>query len=420
MAKLRPFQALRYDPTKVDLSRVIVPPYDVIAADERIAFYDRDPHNSIRLELTRKVEDEATTSYSDIRRTLDAWSESGVLFRDPEPAFYALRQSFTAPNGERESREGFFGLIQLEDYDRRVVRPHERTLAGPKADRLKVLRAARANLSSVFMLFEDRDDVLAGGIQQALRQTPLASALDETGITHELARIDAPDQMEAIQQFMAERPVVIADGHHRYETALEYRREQHAEGAAPDAGHEWMLVYLANAYAPGSLLLPIHRLVRECPAPAAKAWSEALGDWTQQTVQIPSEAAIPELLDQYLSPLADRPSFAADDASGTLRVFSRKASDSDELSVRVIHREVIEGVFGLSEEAVQDGAIAYPKSAQRTAADLRAGLGTVALYLNPLSPDDVFHVTGAGEVLPQKSTFFFPKLPTGLVFRSFE
>ena len=419
MTRIRPFRALRYDPARVDFSRVIAPPYDVIAAEERALLYDRDPHNAIRLELTRDVADEADTDYAEIRETLASWQREGVLLRDDAPALYALRQGFTAPDGRRHARESFFALLHLEDYARRIVRPHERTLAGPKADRLKVLRAARANLSPVFLLYEDREDSLAPRLRAAAHKA-LCAAREESVATHELARIDDPAAVRAAEEFLSSRPVVIADGHHRYETALAYRDERRAAGdASPDAPHEWILASFANAFASGTLLLPIHRLVCKGSVPTAAAWRARLPGWTLREVALGDPSQIDALLARELAPLAPRHAFAADDASGTLRIFSR-AADAAELSVRVLHREVIEGVFGLDEAAVRDGAIAYPKSAAQTARDLRAGRGVVALYLNPLRPEDVFRVTAAGEVLPQKSTFFTPKLPTGVVFRSLD
>jgi uncharacterized protein (DUF1015 family) len=418
MTQVRPFRALRYDPARVDLSRVIVPPYDVVAAEDRDAFFARDPHNAIRLELTRDVADEATTDYRDVRETLDAWTAERVLVRDAEPSLYPLRQSFTAPDGTRLAREGFFALVHLEDYERRIVRPHERTLAGPKADRLKLLRAAHANLSVVFLLYEDREHALAPLLRDALERDAVGTARDETGAEHRLARLADRSAIARIADFLSERPVVIADGHHRYETALTYRDERRAAGAgsAPDAPHEWLLVYLANAFAPGSLLLPIHRLVLKGALPTETGLRERLPGWDSRTVPIADASELPDLLARHLEPLCDRHAFAADDASGRLRIFVRPRRDG-ELTVRVIHREVIEGLFGLDEAAVRGGAISYPKSALQTARDLRAGRGAVALYLNPLTPEDVFRVTGAGEVLPQKSTFFTPKLPSGLVFR---
>ena len=315
-------------------------------------------------------------------------------------------------------REGCFGLLRLEDYAERIVRPHERTLAGPKADRLKLMQATDANLSSVFLLYEDRDDGLPALLECGFEKSVIAEATDEAGAQHTLMCLDEPDATAAVSDYFASKPLVIADGHHRYETALEYRdrmRRAHPD-AGPDAPFEFLLVYVANAWADGSLLLPIHRLILEAAPPDAEAWRAGLPGWEEQRVPIGDADAVPDAIAEHLAPLADRFAFAADDASGVLRIFSRPA-DAGALSVRAIHDEVIAGVFGLDEAAVRGGAIAYPKSALQTARDLRAGHGRVALYLNPLLPDDVFRVTSAGDVLPQKSTFFAPKLPTGLVFR---
>ena len=188
-----------------------------------------------------------------MRDTLADWTRSGVLVRDARPALYALRQSFHGPDGKTHVRDGFFGLLQLEDYARRSVRPHERTLEGPKADRLKMLRAAQANLSSVFLLYEDREEELLRRLAPALEAEPLATARDEAGATHRLARIEDPALIESVRGFLEPRPLVIADGHHRYETALAYRDEQRAASpaAGEDAPFEWILAYFANAFAPG-------------------------------------------------------------------------------------------------------------------------------------------------------------------------
>jgi uncharacterized protein (DUF1015 family) len=420
VTRIRPFRGLRYDASRVDLARVIAPPYDVIPAGEREAWYARDPHNAIRLELTRDVESESTTDYTEIRRTLESWRREGMLRRDPRPALYALRQRFTAPDGASREREAFFALLHLEDYARGVVRPHEQTLEGPKLDRKKLIRATRANLSSVFLLYEDREQTLAGELAPALDAAD-ALQIPDGATAHTLARIDDEACIRSLQAQLAERPLVIADGHHRYETALEYRdecRRQAGGVAAGDAPYEWILACLSNAFAPGSLLLPIHRLVKKGSLPTPAAWDQRLPGWARRNLPIASADALPGLLAAHLAPLRDRHAFAVDDASGTLRVFSRPADG--ELTVRVVHAQVIAGLFGLDERAVREGAIDYPKDALQTARDLRDGRGLVALYLNALTPDDVFRVTAAGERMPQKSTFFYPKLPTGLVFRTFE
>lgn len=421
MTEVRPFRAVRYDLDRVDLSKVIVPPYDVIADDERGVFFDRDPHNAIRFELTRDVKDEAGTDYAEIAACLDAWRRSGVLIQDAQPAYYVMKQRFVAPDGTHHERVGFYAELGLAEYDERVVLPHERTLAGPKADRLRVLRASEANLSSVFLLYEDR----AGAMTQLLasafggRGRVLGRARDDAGVEYELARLDDAEAIATIRTFMAERPCVIADGHHRYETALEYRRERRAASGKidPDAPHESTLAYFANAYAPGSLLLPIHRVIRGASAPTEAEWAAKLPGWQSRTTPIEGVAEAAAAASEELAKLADRAAFAADAADGVLRLFWRDAPLGDELMVRILEQDVIGGVFGLSPDDIRNGAVSFPKSAERAAREVRGGGGKVALYLNPLAPDDVFRVTGAGEVMPQKSTFFYPKVPTGMVFR---
>jgi uncharacterized protein (DUF1015 family) len=418
MTVVRPFRAVRYDTGRVDLSRVIVPPYDVIAADERGSFFDRDPHNAIRFELTRDAADEASANYAWIRETLDTWRASGVLIQDDRPGYYVMGQRYTAPSGEELERVGFFGELALEEYDARVVRPHERTLAGPKADRLKLLRAAEANLSSVFLLYEDRENELSKLLAEALDDFELGRATDQMGVSYRLARLTDAAKIERLQGFLASRPVVIADGHHRYETALEYRRQQ-TEALGHDATAAWQstIAYFANAYAPGSLLLPIHRVVREVPAPSEGEWRKQLPDWTIRRLPSVTPDRIEALLATELAPLASRPAFVSQSADGSTLLISQAGIRRDELMVRIVEQEILGVVFGLDPEAIRGGAVGFPKSAERAAQEIRDGQGTVALYLNPMTPDDVFRATAEGEVMPQKSTFFYPKVPTGMVFR---
>jgi uncharacterized protein (DUF1015 family) len=418
VAEIRPFRALRYDAGRVDLERVLAPVYDVVTPEDRVRFYERDPHNAIRLELTKSVAEEASTDYSEVARTLAAWRREGVLRLDAKPALYALRQRFSAPDGRALARTGFFCALKLEDYAKRVVRPHERTLAGPKADRLKILRASRTNLSAVFLLYEDPDAKLDALLDQALAAGEPQRARDAAGVANELAAIEDARAIAEVERFLASRPLVIADGHHRYETGLAYQAERRA-AAGSDPAADSILVYLANAYAAGSLLLPIHRLLVRAPAPSDARWSElARAGWQQRALAAGSPEQVEAALRDALAPHTGAPAFAADDGRGQLRVFWK--APSPELSIEVFHREVVAGFFGLDEAAVRGGAVAFPKAAQEAARDVRAGRGTVALYLNPLRPEDVFRVTAAGATLPQKSTFFYPKLPTGLLFRSLD
>ena len=418
MTVVRPFRALRYDTDRVDLSKVIVPPYDVIAADERAAFFDRDPYNAIRFELTRDAADEAGTDYGWIREHLDAWRERGVLIRDDAPGYYVMGQRYVAPNGETLERTGFFGALRLEEYDARVVRPHERTLSGPKADRLKLLRAAEANLSAVFLLYEDREDTLGPRFARVLEAGPTMTAQDAAGVEYRFARMTDPADLRAVEAFLAERPCVIADGHHRYETALAYRRERIAEeGDREAAPWQSTVAYFANAWAPGSLLRPIHRVVTRGEAPSLEAWRAHLPGWQIDRLEPAAPEEIEDRIATHLTPRAGQPAFVAESHTGEMLLVHRDEPLKDELMVRIVEREVLGGVFGLDGEAIRGGAVLFPKSAERASRALREGEGVVALYLNPLTPDDVFHATERGEVMPQKSTFFHPKVPTGLVFR---
>jgi uncharacterized protein (DUF1015 family) len=368
---VQPFRALRYDPKRVDLAKVLAPPYDVIPPDERARLWERDPHCAVRLELTREIDEESRTDYHEAAERLAGWRRSGILVRDARPAFYVLRQRFAAPDGSPVERVGWFAALRLEDYERRVVRPHERTLAAPKADRLKLLRATRANLSAVFFLYEDRELALAPLLAAALEAPDAEPIRDAEGVEHTLVRVEDPGPMAAMRRFLADRPSVIADGHHRYETALAYRDERlRAEPTAGgDAPFRSLLGYFANAYAPGTLLLPIHRVVRKGPAPTDAAWRDRLAGWEQRAAAVADAGEIPALLGRLLE---------------------------------------------------REGAVDFPKSALAAARQVREGRGAVAIYLNPLEPADVFRVTAAGELLPQKSTYFHPKLPTGLLFRCLE
>ncbi len=301
MTDLRPFRALRYDTRRVELDRVLAPPYDVVTADERADLYASDPHHAIRLELTRDAAREATTDYREVADNLTAWRREGVLVRDRAPALYAYRQVFRSPDGALLSRDGFFAELSLEDYGTRVVRPHERTLAGPKADRLKLLRAVRANLSSVFLLYEDRHRELEPILASAIDDSPIAMAHDAAGVEHRLAALTDPGAIGRIQRFLEKRHVVIADGHHRYETALAYRDECRDEcrGEAAGGGEapwESTLVYLANAYAPGNLLLPIHRVIHKAAVPTETAWRERLPGWEQKKLPLRESGSIAAFL----------------------------------------------------------------------------------------------------------------------------
>ena len=280
------------------------------------------------------------------------------------------------------------------------------------------------------MLYEDREDELGALLARALDANEIGRAKDGAGVEYRLGRVLAAEDIEQIQTFLAARPSVIADGHHRYETAVTYRRQQAAStgGETGHAGHTgspddqdapWQstIAYFANAYAPGSLLLPIHRVVREGSAPTPEQWRKQLPGWTVTPLAKARLTEIEARLAEHLTPLAARPSFVAETGDGTMLLVERSEPLGDALMVRILEEEVLRDVFGLDTDAIRGGAVSFPKSAKRAGQEVREGEGVVALYLNPMTPDDVFRATAEGEVMPQKSTFFYPKIPTGMAFR---
>lgn len=418
MTDLRPFRALRYDAARVEIEAVLAPVYDVVAPEERGVFYDRHPHNALRLDMLRDAAGESHTDYAESARRLAQWRSAGILRLDDQPGLYVLRQQSRDEEGRALSRTGFFASLGLADYAERMVRPHERTMAGPRADRLKLLRATRANLSSVFLLYADRARRLDALLESALAAPGAIRVRDAAGVWNEFAPLRGAQAIGEVQRFFAERPVVIADGHHRYETALAYRSECAAQGVLP--GSARILAYFANAFGAGSRLLPIHRLVRRArPGPVDWAALSTQG-WRKDEAPLSAVEKLPALLREHLAPLGEKGyGFAADAGDGRLLLFSRPAGEG-ELAVRAIHREVLGGVFGLSDADVRGGAVAFPKSAVEAARALRAGEGICALYLNATPADAVLKVAEAGETMPQKSTLFAPKLATGLLFRCLE
>ena len=354
MAVVTPFRAAKYaEPSEA----VVAPPYDVISPAERDALVDRDPHNVVRLTLAGSEEDAG--------RLFRTWLDEGVLVRDAEPAVWALSQDYVGPDGVARRREGIVASLQVEPYETGVVLPHERTHAGPKEGRLRLLRAARAQIEPIFLLYDG--------------DAPLSAPDREPDLQAEGTRlwcVDAP-----VAEFFAGRQLLIADGHHRYETALAY----HAEEGTPESGH--MMVVLVSTSDPGLEIFPTHRVF------SGRAYLVPVGDRCE--------------LDQALAKLAAEPY----DRSVAI-AYSREGAvlvrgEPGELDV-----ELIDG-YG------HDG-IAYTPDAREAARRVDDGEADVAFLLRATRIEDVFVRARRGEVMPQKTTYFFPKLLSGLLFMPLE
>jgi uncharacterized protein (DUF1015 family) len=393
MATVRPLAGLRYDPARVgDVGLVLAPPYDVITPAEQAELYARSPWNVIRLILPRESDRGASAA-----RTLSAWIDAGVLRPDPAPAIYLYSQRFTLADGSTHRRDGVICRLQLEDFASGIVRPHERTLPGPKADRLAILRATGANLSAIFGLYTRAREP----VRDLLSAASLGAPLVDVNGWHQLWRITDAARIERFARALADETIVIADGHHRYETALAYRDQHPGNEAA-----RYVLAYLANMEEEGVVILPTHRLVRP-PLPIAPA---ALESRLRERFEVGAAAGVRAageidcvLPDRRLR-LAARP--ATREALADLTPILRT------LEVELLRRVILDGILGLPGAE----ALAFTHDDEEAVDAVRTGRAAAAFLLNAPTIGTLREVCQAGEVMPEKSTYFYPKIATGLVF----
>ncbi len=395
MSDFRPFKGLRF---ARDVEPKLAPPYDVIAPEDREQL-GTDPQNIVHLTLPPGSSGER--DYPSARKTLASWIESGVLARDAQERFYVLQERTT----DGRTRRGFIGLLRLADYEERVVLPHERTMPGPKRDRLLLTREVRANLEPLFFLYEDRDGRLDPVLEATVAGELLAGATGPDGTGLELFGLDDPDLIGTVRAFLADLPVVIADGHHRYETMRTYRDECRKDGSSRDenAGPELVMGYLVNAFDPGSAVRAIHRVLRGEVAELEPVL-EGAGFAHRPVDAMEADPLLAFLAEQG----GEQHAFIFARPGGELVLATRPRGET--LAVEVLHEEILSALGG---ELSYD---ARPARLLKTMRDRGASLG---VFLNPTDPDSLFRAVQQGKVLPSKSTFFTPKIPSGLVLRDF-
>jgi uncharacterized protein (DUF1015 family) len=394
MAVVTPFRALRYDAARVgDLEAVIAPPYDVISPAQQAELYERSPWNVVRLILPREPERAEAAAV-----TLRDWMASGVLARDAEHALYFYSQEYVLADGSRHHRDGVLCRLGLEEFSSGVVRPHERTFPGPKRDQLALLRATGAYLSPIFGMYARAGERLCD--VAGVRGEPLVEVLGEGAEVHRVWRLTDAGTIERVAAALADETIFIADGHHRYETALAYRAER---GGGPGS----VLAFLSNMEEEGLVVLPTHRLLR-VPLRLAPATFEARlrGEFAVESLahgaRRPDGAIDVVLPDRRLRV---RPTDAARARLAHLPPSVR------ELDVAVLHEALLAPVLG-----VEPGQLAFTHDDAEAIEDVVAGRSTAAFLLNPPSVAAVRAVCLSGELMPEKSTYFYPKLASGLVF----
>ena len=421
MARARPLRGIRYNADHVRLGGVLAPPYDVISDAERDALYGRDLRNIVRVDYGVTYADDVAGSsdqYTRASHFLTSWLELGVLVRDPEPGVYVHDHEYTRPDGDQVHRRGLLAIVPAEPWERSDLRPHERTLRAPKEDRLALLRALRAQTSPVFAIWSG-----AAGVSPLLDEVTAEPALlggrtdGELGSEkHLLWRAD-PAQSERLGAAMADAALYVADGHHRYETAVAYHAERAtSEPDAPaEAPFRWCLVYLSDAADPGLTILPTHRLVRPAEGVAYSLddlWSRLDDSWEVEAMPH-LEAALSRAAGLRSSHHAFA-SIAGDGVATISRPRLASGSPRAGLDAAVLETEVL-APAGVGRDAIAAGGLAYTRDAEELVASVNRGEAVLGFGLQPVTTAEVIAVADAGETMPQKSTYFYPKVPTGLV-----
>jgi uncharacterized protein (DUF1015 family) len=404
LARIYPFQPYRYSARAGALEDLVTQPYDKIGLTMRNRYLALSPYNLVRVILgERKPADSATDNvYTRAAGFLDEWIAAGILEREREPGVFPYFQEFTDPDsGERLTRKGFIALGAVEDYSGGVVFRHERTLSGPKKDRLDLLRATRAHCGQLFMLYSDPEGAVDALLDAAAAQPPLAGVTDEYGAAHRLWKIAGAGRIERL---MHDKKLLIADGHHRYETALAFRDENPGL-----AGAERVMMTFVNMDSPGLKILATHRLVNGIPA-------EGLPDRFLRAAADDFQVEEIDSVDRLRTAWEDCGDHTVIGAAVGSRLFLLEHRHArGELDVRILHERLLGRALGIGDEAVRDERhLRYMRGLELTVEEARRGAAQIAFLLKPVSVRQVADISFAGGVMPQKSTDFYPKLLSGM------
>ena len=405
MAEIRPLRALRYAPDT--LQDVVAPPYDVIDTEQRAALAARSTHNVVEIDLPQ-----GDDPYAAAAQTFARWKDEGVLVADDEPALWALTQDYTGPDGARRTRSGFFAAVRIEDYGPGRIRPHERTHPGPKEDRLRLTRATRANLSPIFSLYSDPQRAAWRALQPFTQSEPWAEVTDDDGTVNRLWRIADERAIGEVARALSTAELLIADGHHRYETARVYAQEADTEGAG------WVLMNLVALEDPGLTIFPTHRLAR---GRGQEAYEQLANELKArfEIEEVPAADLAP--------PPGDGPTELGYIDAHFKRGFRLRLKDGlpvdglegplQRLDAAVLEALLLKGPLRLTDDDISHlTGFGYARDAEQAIALVTSGEYDVGFLLRPTPVEQVREIAAAGQSMPPKSTYFFPKVPTGLLF----
>ncbi len=441
MAQVFPFRAFRYNPARAPFERVLTQPYDKISPAMQEKYYAADPHNLITVEKGRSYPNDTPQNnvYTRAAAALDDWIRSNIIQQDRAPSFYAYSQEYSVPGTEeRRTRRGFIGAGKLEEYSAGIVFRHEQTLSGPKADRLELLRHTKTHTGQLFMLYSDpqrRIDTILDEVTAS--SAPATELRDEYGVVHRLWIIADPERIGAIQKVMEDHKLVIADGHHRYETALTYRNECRAGAGKidPDAPFERVMMTFINTHSEGLTILPTHRVAARIHDFSWTAVRRHLEPWfAAESFPFKDEGKKAEARKKFLVRLASAREKRAvgvypateqqkrafyvltlREGANLTQLLPHVSPLQRELDVVLLHEGILEPALGITPHAVTAEAnLTYEREAVAALDAVDSGRAQISFLLNLCGVEQVMKVAIAGEVLPQKSTDFYPKLLSGI------
>jgi uncharacterized protein (DUF1015 family) len=414
MAAIEPLRALHYDLRKTGgLQPVLAPPYDVIDAEQRAELEARSPYNVVGIDLPWGDGDR----YQRAADLLDQWRADGALIRDDREAFWPLEQDYTGPDGRARTRRGFLARVRVEDYGPGRIRPHERTHPGPKEDRLRLTRATKANLSPIFSLFSDPSGAAWAGLAPFVARPAWAQSTDDDGTVNRLWRVDDAGAIDQVKQGLADAELLIADGHHRYETARVYAEEIGGEGP-----HRYVLMCLVALEDPGLTVFPTHRLVRGLGPDRQEALADAIrrdfeiGALDDASELPPAEGDGVRL--GYIDSHLRKPfRLTLKDPTIADAALPEHAEPYRRLDTAVLEALILKGALGMTDDDIDHlNGLGYARDDEQALALVQSGEYDAAFFMSPTPVRRVQAVAAAGESMPPKSTYFFPKVPTGLLF----
>jgi uncharacterized protein (DUF1015 family) len=415
MARIKPFRPYRYAADAGKLDDLVTQPYDKITPEMQTGYLAQSPYNLVRVILGERFESDTETDnvYTRAAKYFNGWISKGILQQEKEPSVYAYFQEFELPDsGEYLIRKGFIALGAVEEYDARVVHRHEQTLSGPKKDRRQVLEHTQAHFGQIFMLFPDPECRVDTLLDNATAAGPTAEVTDEYGVVHTLFKISDPGTLEELQQIMSDKKLVIADGHHRYETALGFKKD-HPE--MKDA--EWVMMTFVNMHSRGLRILATHRVLSGLTNFSLDEFlDKAKGQF--EVHQFDTIGAMTQIWEQ---PALDRIRIGLA-AKGVDRIYMLERARNGGLDVSVLHDEILNGMLGITPEAVREEQyeLKYVRGIDNASGLVADGKADVAFLLEATTVQQVADTSFSGGCMPQKSTDFYPKLLTGLTIYKLE